>query len=261
MIQITWLGTASIRIEAAGERILFDPFVQLKGGENPNCFADFEEDELIFITHGHLDHLMDVPEFLNSETAEATVYCGSVAGATLSGLVENTGNVVEIKPGDEIRIGGVTVRVWEGKHAVPGPKMTMAALVSPRNLRYVRNTLALLWLNRRFPEKGQTYLYELRAENRTVLILGSLGLRENVDYPTGVDLLILPYQGCPNLEEEAWKVIERLQPARVMLDHFDDAFPPVSRSVDTRRLYGFLKERAPELRVVRPTAGKTVTLR
>ena len=130
MIQITWLGTASIRIEAAGERILFDPFVQLKGGENPNCFADFEEDELVFITHGHLDHLMDVPEFLNSETAEATVYCGSVAGATLSGLVENTGNVVEIKPGDEIRIGGVTVRVWEGKHAVPGPKMTMAALVS-----------------------------------------------------------------------------------------------------------------------------------
>ncbi len=261
MIKITWLGTASIRIEAAGERILFDPFVQLTGGENPNCFADFEKDELIFITHGHLDHLMDVPAFLDPQGgAEATVYCGSVACGTLARMAEDTGNVVEIKPGDEISIGGVTVRVHEGKHAVPGLRMTLAALFSPRNLRYVRNALALLWLNRRFPEKGQTYLYELRAEGRTVLVMGSLGLQENADYPVGADLLILPYQGCPDLEEEVLRIIRRLKPARVMLDHFDDAFPPVSRSVDTRGLYRLLKTNAPKLHVIKPTAGKTVTL-
>ena len=261
MIKVTWLGTASIRIEAAGEKILFDPFVQLIGGENPNCFADFEKDELIFITHGHLDHLMEIPEFLDpEEEAEATVYCGSAAAETLSELAEDTDNVVVVRPGDAVRIGGVTVRVLEGKHAVPGPGMTLATLCSPRNLRYMRNALALMWLNRRFPEKGQTYLYELCAEGRTVLVMGSLGLQDHVDYPTGADLLILPYQGCPNLEEEAWKVIERLKPARVMLDHFDDAFPPVSRSVDTRGLHRLLRERAPKLAVIRPTAGKTVTL-
>lgn len=261
-MRITWLGTASVRIEAAGERILFDPFVQLPGGENPNSFADFEKDGLIFITHGHLDHLMDIPVFLDPENdAEATVYCGSVAGKTLSAMAEDTGNVVEIKPGDRIAIGGVSVRVWQGKHAVPGLRMTLAALFSPRNLRYPRNALALWQLNRHFPEKGQTYLYELRAEGKTVLVMGSLGLRANVDYPVGADLLILPYQGCPNLEEEAWKVLERLKPARVMLDHFDDAFPPVSRSVDTRGLHRLLRERAPGLQVIRPAAGKTVVLR
>ena len=44
-MKITWIGTAAIRIEAAGERLLFDPFVQLAGGENPNCLEDFTGDE------------------------------------------------------------------------------------------------------------------------------------------------------------------------------------------------------------------------
>ena len=57
-MKITWLGTASVRIETEGERILFDPFVQLAGGENPNCIDDFWQDRTLFITHGHLDHLM-----------------------------------------------------------------------------------------------------------------------------------------------------------------------------------------------------------
>jgi len=40
-VKITWLGTAAIRLEADGETVLFDPFVQLIGGENPNCLDDF----------------------------------------------------------------------------------------------------------------------------------------------------------------------------------------------------------------------------
>ena len=83
--EITWLGTAAIRLEADGETVLFDPFVQLVGGENPNCLDDFLQDQTICVTHGHLDHMMDVPEFLDPESdAEATVYCGEVAAGTLS---------------------------------------------------------------------------------------------------------------------------------------------------------------------------------
>ena len=32
-VKITWLGTAAIRLEADGETVLFDPFVQLIGGD------------------------------------------------------------------------------------------------------------------------------------------------------------------------------------------------------------------------------------
>lgn len=73
------------------------------------------------MTHGHLDHLMEVPEFLDPESdAEATVYCGEVAAETLSDMVENTSNVVKVRPGDVIRLGDVRILVMKGKHAKPG---------------------------------------------------------------------------------------------------------------------------------------------
>lgn len=260
-MKITWLGTASIRIEAEGERILFDPFVQLVGGENPNCIEDFLEDENICITHGHLDHLLEIPEFLDEDsTADATVYCGSVAAETLAQNVSDTSNVVEVKPGTEFRIGSVSLRVWEGKHAVPERTDRLRALVSPRGFRYFKNALALAWLNSKFPEGGQTWMYELHAEGKTVMVMGSLGLQEGTAYPTGADLLILPFQGSAHLEEEALRVVERLRPRRVLLSHFDDAFPPISRSVDTHGFKRLMDEEYPQIPVVKPTAGKSVEI-
>lgn len=260
-MKITWLGTASIQIEAEGERILFDPFVQLAGGENPNCIDDFAGNDTVCITHGHLDHLMDAPEFLEEEGVwEATVFCGSVAADTLAKLVEDTGSVVEVKDGTCFRIGAVRLRVWEGKHAKPGFWMSARKLFSFRTLKYLRNALALGYLNLRFPEKGQTYIYELQAEGKTVLVLGSLGLKDGVSYPVGADLLILPYQGSRCLEREALEVVKRLRPKRIMLDHFDDAFPPVSDAVDTRSFKRLMDERWPQIRVVKPAYGKTVEI-
>ncbi len=260
-MKITWLGTASVRIEAEGERILFDPFVQLLGGENPNSIDDFLQDEIICITHGHLDHLMEVPEFLEEEgSAEATIYCPKAAADTLAELVADTGNVVEVKPGTVFKVGNITLKVWEGQHARPGFGKALRKLVSVRTLRYLKNALALGYLNRRFPEGGQTYLYELNAEGKTVLVMGSLGLKEEVSYPVGADLLILPFQGSGYLEADALEVVERLRPKRILLDHFDDAFPPVSESVDTRGFKRLMDREHPEISVVKPSVGKTVEL-
>ena len=136
----------------------------------------------------------------------------------------------------------------------------MKTLLSPRMGRYWRNALALAWLHRHFPEGGQTLLYEIRAEGKTVLLLGSMGLLPEMDYPTGADLLILPFQGCDNPAKQAAQIVERLRPERILLDHFDDAFPPISRSVDTRPFKKLMDERYPQIRVAKPVAGKTIEL-
>ena len=63
-MKITWFGTASILLESEGEKLLFDPFVQLAGGSNPNSLEDFPADTDICITHGHVDHLFFLPDLL-----------------------------------------------------------------------------------------------------------------------------------------------------------------------------------------------------
>ena len=73
-------------------------------------------------------------------------------------------------------------------------------------------------------------------------------------------MLILPYQGTTNLVSTALSIIAQIEPRTVLLDHFDDAFPPISQHIDTKPLKKALTEHYPELPVVKPTAGKAITL-
>jgi hypothetical protein len=74
-------------------------------------------------------------------------------------------------------------------------------------------------------------------------------------YPAEPDLLVLPYQGATNLIPPALVVIDRIRPRAVMLDHFDDAFPPVSASIDTKSLFQVLNEKYPDMKIIKPEAG------
>ena len=124
----------------------------------------------------------------------------------------------------------------------------------------LKNIPFLLYANHEFKEGNETVAYEIRAEGRTILLLGSLALAEEEPYPEHADLLILPYQGNNDLEREAAKIIERLQPRRILLSHFDNAFPPISRTVDISKFKKMMEERWPQIKVVKPTYGKTITL-
>ncbi|MBR2551696.1 MAG: MBL fold metallo-hydrolase [Erysipelotrichaceae bacterium] len=62
--------------------------------------------------------------------------------------------------------------------------------------------------------------------------MGSVNLREDIDYPTDADLLILPYDGWENNFPPAVRVIERLRPKRILLDHYDDTIPPITMPLD-----------------------------
>lgn len=260
-LKITWMGTASIRIEAGGERLLFDPFVELAGGSNPNSVEDFLLDSDVCITHGHVDHLFFVPELV--ERADATVHCTRSAAGTLEKYLEDGGNLVLAAPGDSWRMGRMKITVHRGKHLPFSLR-----LAGERALRWrrqglspficLRNLLFLAWAHPRFPERGETVAYEIEVEGKRILLLGSMALDGKTTYPDQADLLILPFQGGRDAVERACEIIGRLRPKNILLSHFDDAFPPVSEEMDTRRLRARMKERYPEIRVVRPRAGKPV---
>ena len=258
MIKITWFGTASILIEACGQKLLFDPFVELEGGSNPNTLEDFEGVSDICVTHGHLDHLFFVPEL--AEGQDATVHCPAAAARTLEGFLEDNGNVVLTRPGDSWRLGDLRITAYRGKHVSFSPSLVLGRLFSPRLFSRPKNLLFLAWAHPRFRERGDTLVYEIEAEGKRILLLGSMALEESAEYPEGADLLILPYQGKSRPQEAACAIVDRLMPKRILLDHFDDAFPPVSRQEDTRPFYRLLSSRYPQIRAVKPKAGKPVCL-
>lgn len=260
-MKITWMGTASIRIEADGEALLFDPFVELAGAGNPNTLDDFLSDTDICITHGHVDHLFFVPELV--ERADATVYCTRAAARTLEKYLEDGGNLVLVSPGMRWRLGRMRITVHRGAHLpfslrLAGERLWRWRRPGHRALTCLRNLLFLARAHPLFPEKGETVVYEIEAEGKRILLLGSMALDEKTVYPKQVDLLILPYQGGRDAVERACEIIERLRPQNILLSHFDDAFPPVSEEMNTGRLRARLEAQYPGIRVVRPRAGKTV---
>ena len=260
---ITWEGTNTLRIEAAGETLWFDPFVELRGGSNPNALSDFLGAENVLITHGHFDHLVFVTELLTQ--GDMTVYCTKTAAGTLEAYTEGTegtDQVVLIRPGMTIPFGEVRVHVLQGKHIRFDAKLIARTVFSRKMLRYGSNLPFLFWAARHFPEQGETLVYELEAEGRRIQILGSLGLHEGETYRPGADLLVMPFQGKSNalLVQEADRVIRALAPKRILLSHFDDAFPPISMDVDLRGLKRMLTQKYPDIPVVKPTAGRPVRL-
>ena len=60
-MKLIWHGTASIEMESGGRRIIFDPFVPLKGSKVPVRIEDFDSFTDILVTHGHLDHICSIP--------------------------------------------------------------------------------------------------------------------------------------------------------------------------------------------------------
>lgn len=76
---------------------------------------------------------------------------------------------------------------------------------------------------------------------------------ENIEFePYSITQELSP---CAETELE---LIDRIRPKAIILDHFDNAFPPGSSTVDTRSLKRALAKNYPDLPVVKPKIRKSI---
>ncbi len=254
---LQWYGTASILIKEEDTSVLFDPFVSMNekiDAFSPEIAADVSN---ILITHGHFDHLVDVPAII--QNTDKSVYCSKTAAETLLNCGVNAKQIHTISPGDKFQIGSFKFRVLEGKHIKFDLKLILKTLFNARVVKYKENLKKILRENRKYPA-GEVLVFEIEANGKKLLHMGSLNLDENEVYPQEADVLTIPFQGRSDISEYFMKFVKKLKPKAIYLQHFDDTFPPVSSAVDLQELKEEMSKSFPHIKVIIPEYGEAITV-
>ena len=254
-IKIKWFGTATILIEVNGMQILFDPFITINSNLYKPSIEEFALVDAIFVTHGHFDHIYNIPAIMNEVNKKAIVYCTKTPGEMLISNGVEKERIHIINGGDVINLGSFEVRVFKGKHISFDMGLIIKTIFNPRIFTYWSNLNWIIKENKNNKAAAETIVYEIIVQNNRILLMGSLNLEENIEYPKDVDLLILPFQGRSDLNTYAIPFIQRLKPKKVLLTHFDDSFPPISSSVDIQSFIEIMREEYPFIPVICIDAG------
>ncbi|MCD7808779.1 MAG: MBL fold metallo-hydrolase [Erysipelotrichaceae bacterium] len=92
---------------------------------------------------------------------------------------------------------------------------------------------------------------------KRIQLMGSADLDDYVDYPINADDLILPHQGQSDIDAHNQKIVIILKPKRVLLDHYDNAFPPISSDVAVDDFCNMMSKIIPTEKLIE---RKTITI-
>ena len=257
-MKIIWHGTAALTLSCGGVTLAVDPFigmpVGMSGGERLNSQrADaLRKADAVLATHGHFDHIYDIPALYAGSATP--VYATKTPVTTLTEKGVKPDRLYTLTPGQSIVIGSFCVTAYQSRHCTFDLAVILKTVFRKAAVRHPKRLFDLLRLNRDYPENGETLFYEITADGKRLQIMGSMGMADGADYPTGADLLILPFQGTGNPAATVRPIVDRLKPKRILLDHYDDAFPPLSAQIATERFEREMCEKGIPCRAMR--AGK-----
>jgi len=111
-VKLTWLGHATFLLEAQGQRVLIDPWLE----GNPACpegLKDPGKIDIIAITHGHNDHMQDALGLAKKNGATV------VAMVELGDWLETKGveNVIAMNKGGTTEVAGIKFHMTDAKHS------------------------------------------------------------------------------------------------------------------------------------------------
>ena len=246
-MKITWFGTASLAVETEKGRLLIDPFVPFRGSPTKVKPSDFAGYDAALVTHGHFDHIMSLPDL--EREYPMPIFCTRTPAATLIRLGVPRERIHVFAPGEPFEATGMRITPCQSRHIVFDKPLLRRTIFNRRMLRCAYNLPRAVRGFLRYPENGETVAFLIEGEGKRLMAMGSLNLAEGVAYPTDADLLALPYQGSSDLLTPALAIVERLKPKSVLLDHCDDAFPPVSADIDTSDIESALAGKLPVCRL------------
>lgn len=256
-MQIRWYGTASLAIESGETKLLLDPFLRLNDSLPGIPLTAYTGFDAILLTHGHVDHLLDVPKILRADE-RVPVYCTKTPRRTLIRKGVAADRIRMISPEETFAVGSIEVTVRQGRHVTFDlpyiAASTIPCIKKPGKAAWLISTGVTL------PEMGEIVIYEIRCEGKLLTVMGSFGVDRKTDYTPEPDVLVLPYNGSTRIPALADAPLRAIRPKTVFFDHFDDAFPPLTRRMDVEAYEQRLNSDFPEIKTLIPVERRTYAL-
>ena len=254
MLSLTWYGNATLKVSTDESAIVFDPFISLNPRLPKLQVSDLKDVAAIFITHGHFDHVADVPFF--SSRLRAKIF---LPAEVYENLRENPDirkdALLTVSLLEPVHIGSLSATMYRTRHIHFDTPLVIKTLL--RSVLSPVKFLRILGLN---SPPGRCVGWLIEHNGYKLFHIGSLALDPHETYPKGMDVLSLPLQGHTRINDIALELVEELYPRKVFVQHFDDGFPPISRQIPTGPFVKLMNKRHPEITVVIPYYGKPIKI-
>ncbi len=251
-MEIQWFGTASIKITADKQSIVFDPFISMNDEIRCATVEDYTGATDIFITHGHFDHIMNIPEIWH--VSRCTIYCGVQVAEVLLSYGISPDYIRVIQHGHILSIPPFVIKIYESTHVHFDIPLIVKTLFNKRIISNINNFKKILSLHKTMP-MGNVFAYEVLHDDKNILHFGSLNVSNNIQYPNKPTMLTIPFQGRSDIHTYAIDFIKRFIPRTVFLHHFDDTFPPISQHVGTELFVEKMTALFPDITIIIPQYG------
>ena len=256
-MKLTWYGTATVGLDDGETKLLFDPFVRMNRRQETTPLEGFSGFDAVLVTHGHLDHIYSIPALMQADQ-NVPVYCTETPKKTMVSRGAPEDRIHLISPGDTLQFGAFTVKVWQFRHIVFDPIYILT--VVPKCVVMFPRLFWQAYMNHKMPENGEIVAYEILHGGKRIFLTGSFRDTPSVEYPRDVDLLVLANGGSVFVPEKTAGFIAKYKPKAILVDHFDNAFPPVTRTVSVNRLRKKVAKNHPDIRFIVPEICKEIEI-